>query len=516
MNKTVPFAVRRRFSDGHIAILQNPLSAAQPQPKDRGEISAFVPGLALRPAALKGATSLPNGGGDAKAGSAAQQFEGKGHEGSDDLQFQHRSSNIIPHRPHSGDKVAPDDTTCYQSDLPRFYMRHNQIEKTVLTAGLFVGLCLAANAQPTTPAMQTKAPTRQEVRAAIERGLAYLQRSQNSNGWWSTPDQPAVTALVLTAMNLEPTGRFQRNRTSEMNRGFDYILSCAKPDGAIQKAGLANYNTSLSLLALTTAADTNFLPVILKAREFIAGTQIDVGVKGTNDTPFDGGVGYGSKYDHSDMNNTLIAIEAMRASEALFLKDAPSAISQMPDLDWKAVVHFLQNCQNLPGTNTADWVSSDPKDRGGFVYYPGYSMAGGVTNSQTGKVALRSYGSMSYGGLLSYIYAKLSKNDPRVVAVLDWLRSNYTIDENPGMGQQGYFYYLHLMTKALTAVDEDRLKLADGTEVPWRDQVAARLLKLQKPDGSWVNPEPRWWEADPVLVTCYAVLTLEMLEWRMP
>jgi len=42
------------------------LSAAQPQPNDRGEINAFVPGLALRRAALKRATSTPNGGRDAK------------------------------------------------------------------------------------------------------------------------------------------------------------------------------------------------------------------------------------------------------------------------------------------------------------------------------------------------------------------------------------------------------------------------------------------------------------------
>jgi squalene-hopene/tetraprenyl-beta-curcumene cyclase len=395
-------------------------------------------------------------------------------------------------------------------------MHHKIIETSVLAAGLFCGLGLGANAQPAAPTLQTNVPTRQEVRAAIERGLAFLQKAQNSNGWWSTPDQPAVTALVLTAMNLEPTRRFQRNRTSEMNRGFDYLLSCVKPDGSIQKAGLANYNTSLSLMALTSAADTNFLPVMFKAREFIASTQIDMGVKGTNDTPFDGGVGYGSKYDHSDMNNTLTAMEAMRVSEALFPKDVPASAAQVPDLDWKAVAQFLQNCQNLPGTNTADWVSSDPKDRGGFVYYPGHSMAGGVTNSQTGKVALRSYGSMSYGGLLSYIYAKLDKEDSRVVAVKDWLRSNYTIEENPGMEQQGYFYYLHLLTKALIAAGEDRLKLANGAEVLWRDQVAARLLKLQKSNGSWVNPEPRWWEADPVLVTCYAVMALEMLEWRMP
>jgi squalene-hopene/tetraprenyl-beta-curcumene cyclase len=364
-----------------------------------------------------------------------------------------------------------------------FHMQQKVMKTSVVAAAVFCGLCVGSNAQPATSSVPTNAPTRPEVRAAIERGLAFLQKAQNSNGWWSTPDQPAVTALVLTAMNLEPTHRFRRNRTSEMNRGFDYLLSCVKPDGSIQKAGLANYNTSLSLMALTSAADTNFLPVILKAREFIASTQIDLGVKGTNDTPFDGGVGYGSKYDHSDMNNTLTAIEAMRFSEAFFPKDVPAFAAQTPDLDWKAVAHFLQNCQNLPGTNTADWVSSDPKDRGGFVYYPGHSMAGGVTNSRTGKVALRSYGSMSYGGLLSYIYAKLGKEDPRVVAVKDWLRSNYTLEENPGMEQQGYFYYLHLLTKALTAAEEDRLKLANGAEVLWGDQVAARLLKLQKSNG---------------------------------
>jgi len=37
------------------------LSAAQPQPNDRGEINALVPNLALRRAALKGATSSPSG-----------------------------------------------------------------------------------------------------------------------------------------------------------------------------------------------------------------------------------------------------------------------------------------------------------------------------------------------------------------------------------------------------------------------------------------------------------------------
>ena len=80
------------------------------------------------------------------------------------------------------------------------------------------------------------------------------------------------------------------------------------------------------------------------------------------------------------------------------------------------------------------------------------------------------------------------------------------------MEQQGYYYYLHLMTKALVAVGDDGLRLKDGKEVRWRDEIATRLLKLQKPDGFWSNPEPRWWEADPVLVTSYSVMTLEMID----
>ena len=361
-----------------------------------------------------------------------------------------------------------------------------------------------------------KAPSRAELKQAIDRGIQFLLKAQNTNGWWSTPDQPALTALALTALNLEPSHQLQRHRTSEMSRGFDYLLACAKPDGSIHKNGLANYNTSLAVVALTTASDPNFLPVIANARRFIAGTQIDMGVRGTNDTVFDGGVGYGSKYQHSDLNNTLTAIEAMRVSEGLFPKDAPANTEAVADLNWKAVAQFLRNCQNLPDDNNWAWVSSDPKDRGGFVYYPGHSMAGGVTNSATGKVALRSYGSMSYGGLLSYIYANVDKKDTRVTSVLEWLRTNYTLEENPGMGQQGYFYYLHLMTKALTAVGEDRLRLASGEEVAWRDQVAARIIALQKADGSWLNPTTRWWESDAVLVTSYAMLTLEMLEAHQP
>ena len=171
----------------------------------------------------------------------------------------------------------------------------------------------------------------------------------------------------------------------------------------------------------------------------------------------------------------------------------------------------MQNCQNFPKYNTNKWVSEYPDDYGGFVYYPGYSMAGGRTNETTGKVSLRSYGSISYNGLLSYIYANLKKNDPRVQAVYDWLKANYTLDENPRLGQNGLYYYYHTMAKALSTYGVDELVLKDGKVVNWRKELAMKLLNLQKQDGSWSNESNRWMEKDPILVTSYSLIALEFV-----
>jgi len=349
---------------------------------------------------------------------------------------------------------------------------------------------------------------RHEVQRAIDRGLVWLQASQNSNGWWSTPDQPAVTALALTAFKGEPGGRYQTNEPAWLKQGYSFLLGCAQAGGGIHQSNLVTYNTSISMMALLAANRAEYEPTILKARRFLVGLQGDFGEKGKADEVFDGGIGYGTKYEHSDMGNTLAALEALYYSKRL-IEDKNLADAR--DLNWDAAIQFLQNCQNLPAFNKQKWVSDDAANKGGFVYYPGHSMAGGVTNAATGRVALRSYGSISYGGMLSYIYANLQRDDPRVLAVFDWLRRNYTLEENPGMGPQGLFYYFHTMTKALTAYGVSRLETGDGRSIDWRKDVAMRLINLQQRDGSWSNDNGRWWEKDPALVTAYAVLSLEMI-----
>ena len=349
-----------------------------------------------------------------------------------------------------------------------------------------------------------------EVQGAIDRGLAWLQTNQNSAGWWSEPGQPALTALALTAFKGEPTGRYTKTEPPWLKKGYAHLLSSVQPDGGIHQSNLVTYNTALSMMALLAANKPEHDATIRKARNFLIGLQRDFGEQGRIDDVQDGGIGYGSKYEHSDMGNTLAALEALYHSKHL-VEDKNLADTR--ELNLAAAISFLQNCQNLPAYNHQPWASDEPKDKGGFVYYPGMSMAGGETNAATGRVALRSYGSISYGGMLSYIYTDLKRDDPRVTAVFDWLRANYSIDENPGMGAQGLYFYIHTMTKALNAYRIHELALKDGRKLDWRREVAMKLLNLQQRDGSWSNDNGRWREKDASLVTAYVVLSLEMI-WR--
>jgi squalene-hopene/tetraprenyl-beta-curcumene cyclase len=144
---------------------------------------------------------------------------------------------------------------------------------------------------------------------------------------------------------------------------------------------------------------------------------------------------------------------------------------------------------------------------------PGYSFANEGQPIDE-KTPLRSYGSMGYAGLKSYIYAELKKDDPRVAAAVNWLKHNYTLDENPGIGNAGLYYYYHTFAKALTAYGDDTFTDAAGKVHDWRYELMNKLVSLQKNDGFWVNDNGRWWENNPVLVTSYSLLALEIAQAR--
>ncbi|HMP59856.1 MAG TPA: hypothetical protein PKD86_10920, partial [Gemmatales bacterium] len=125
---------------------------------------------------------------------------------------------------------------------------------------------------------------------------------------------------------------------------------------------------------------------------------------------------------------------------------------------------------------------------------------------------LPGYGSMTYAGIKSLIYAGVDKNDPRVQAALGWIRRNYTLDAHPGMpasrAEHGLYYYYHTLAKCLHVLEIKELEDAAGTKHDWRRDLLQALARRQRPDGSWINDQDRWMEGDANLVTGYALMAL--------
>ena len=363
---------------------------------------------------------------------------------------------------------------------------------------------------PESPRAQLRAPTTaptaaqttERLAAISDRAAAYLLRTQDKvAGGWSIPGPaeqrphlPAITALAATGLKMKSArttadapGKGDAPTAAALDasaaRALDYILSHAKPDGGIYDAILPSYNTAISLSAIALFDTPEAKRAVAPAQEFLKrsqwGTITPVGVGGakgreapvlpgdapaiTPDHPFYGGLGYGNR-GRPDLSNLAFAVQAWHDSGL-----------SVEDEAYKRAVAFIQRIQMVPaeqnslepGTGNdqpyAAGISPEESVYGGFIYATaenqqtigqGQSFAGRIVETlDDGTVVsrLRSYGSMTYAGFKSYLYAGLLPNDPRVKAAEKWMGRNWSLRENPGIGTDGYYYYLIMMGRAMTA-----------------------------------------------------------------
>jgi squalene-hopene/tetraprenyl-beta-curcumene cyclase len=358
----------------------------------------------------------------------------------------------------------------------------------VFVAGVLVGAAPKQN--------PTRTPDPASYDRVVRPALDYLRlHGQAEDGSFSKQLGPGVTAVVLT-------GALQTGRVSPQEpwvaKGLKFLESYIKSDGGIYDTRHDNYTTSVAMMAFVAAnRDGKYNTIIANAQKFLKKIQWDEDESIDQNNPFYGGIGYDSQ-KRPDMSNTQFAIEALKASG---IKSDDPALQ-------KALI-FLSRSQNLHTEhNFAPFTEKiDDDDNGGFIYSPtggGDSKAG--TNERTG--GLRSYGSMTYAGLKSMLYAAVDKEDPRVKNAVDWLRKHWSVRENPGMGQVGLFYYYHTMSKALATLGEDPFVDSKGMKHAWRVELFEELARRQHPNGSWTNPADRWYEGDPNLVTGYVLMAL--------
>ena len=333
---------------------------------------------------------------------------------------------------------------------------------------------------------------------AIERAVNFLKTRQARDGSFRTgaPNTAfdlGITGLVVKALANSPGGIREADKAS-VSKAAKFIVSHQRSDGGIRGSMLGTYTTSIAVISLKALNDSKYQSRIDRALRYLKEQQVssENGYDPKKDKTF-GGFGYGGSKDRADLSNTQMVLDAF---EAAGLSKSDEA--------YKEVAVFLSRCQNNSETNDQAFAGTD----GGGVYNPTESKAGAYAKPD-GSKGLRSYGSMTYALFKSMIYANLAKDDPRVTAAMGWIRKNYTLDENPGIGQQGVYYYYHTFATALDAYGEDVITDDKGVQHDWRKELTDKLIALQKPDGSWENEQDRWQEGDPVLVTSYAILALE-------
>ena len=353
----------------------------------------------------------------------------------------------------------------------------------------------------------------------VVKGVNYLVKKAKDGKWFlaGAPD-PGITAMCLTAVLMLPESQRTKEIKDTINKAINFLLSCQDKDGAFSSSGVPVYVTSATIQAFLASGRPDLKPAIRKGMNFLLMMQ---NIERRGYTPGDrdyGSIGYGGDM-RGDLSNLQMAIDSLRSA----------GLSSDNEALVKALT-FLQRTQNLSSVNhykTKRKIGGKlytvvPGNDGGAAYYPGYSNAGFIKLSD-GTLIPRSYGSMTWALLKSYILCGLDKNDERVKAAWKWLQEHYTLDENPGFPKdqrklnkqyQGLFYYYLTMARTLTimGIDKIRVPKKEGDKITWtvhnwREEILAKLKSLQREDGSWINEKsPRWFEGNPDLATAYAVL----------
>lgn len=349
------------------------------------------------------------------------------------------------------------------------------------------------------------------------RAMDYLTSRQGMEtmGFDDDPETqtlPAITGLVITGFMLDPGVDERHPVVSTATR---YMLKHVQPDGGIYKDILPSYNTAICISALSMVNKPEALNAMLNATEFLRTLQYsDTNSSNPNDPgfeepitinhPYYGGVGYG-KHERPDLSNLSFFIQAMH--------DAGVSTN---DVAYQRAQVFLSRVQMNDQVNEMPYA--DGTDQGGFIYatveniesvdgLAGQSQAGTMTETtESGAelVRLRAYGSMTYAGFKSLLYSNLDPDDLRITEAWKWIEQNYTLEENPGLGMQGYYYYLCTMARALDAAGVDEI---NGKN--WREEMIDKLFELQFGNGAFRTFDARWMENNDILIAAYALIAVQ-------
>lgn len=362
-----------------------------------------------------------------------------------------------------------------------------------------------------------------QMRRALDRGMAYLESQQRSNGSWRSEsyavhrDGWALTPLALKPLGYAPNTLATLGSWAKGRHFLQGILDEAGNVDPTVTLSYPVYTASLTIAAMSRAFDEDSAALREACAEMLLAHQLNERLGWQTDDAAFGGWGYSARplqrpadgaqapmFD-ADLSSTLFALGALRLA----------GVSADDPAIQDALV-FVERCQNFTYGQASEF------DDGGFFFTPtsdGPNKAGIAGSDAAGRTRFRSYGSMTADGLRALLRCGLSTDDARVVAARSWLDSHFDATANPGDFPEArrtdqasaYFYYAWSYAHAVRLMDTGTMRAADATAVEHRRALAESILDRQRADGSWANEFSAMQEDDPIIATSLALGALGAL-----
>lgn len=359
--------------------------------------------------------------------------------------------------------------------------------------------CVGACGREAAPAPAVVvSPRTAAIDAALGRGARFIASHQRADGaipsraYAALKDGWSLTPLAVLALRLAP---HDEATTAAYRRGVDFVATLAGPDGKLREAPDVSYPLyayAIGALVLGAPDNRRHRAVHGKLLEALRALQFTerTGWRAA-DASF-GGWGYARRPPHRDDRG--LDESQLSANLSATLLAAGALVLGGVTLDDPALAAargFVERCQNL---------ATD----GGFFFSPALADANKAGALDGG--GFRSYGSMTADGLRALLRLGRPPGDPRVAAATAWLDRRFDAARNPGdfppvaevRRDSAYYYWAWSAAHAARHLGRE----------PWAEALAAELLRLQAPDGSWRNPASEMREDDPLIATSFALAAL--------
>ena len=294
----------------------------------------------------------------------------------------------------------------------------------------------------------------EKSRLAVERGLQYLKRTQNSDGSWTDKigrkvhyeyrgrmgKHVGVTALACIAFLAEGSLPGRGKYGEQVEKGLDFILKNVQTNGFITCDESRMYSHAFATLFL---AEVYGMTGMERVKEKL---KLSVGmiVQAQNET---GGWRYQPGADDADMSITVCQVMALRA--------ARNAGINVPKASIDRAITYVRNSANL--------------DSGGFMYQHEVGPSGRVQRSRT-TFPLTAAG-------ITALYGAGIYEDRFIDAGLQYL-SRHRPRRYDALNTFDYYYGMYYGT--LAAFQRGGSFWTRWHSDTWRD-----VLSLQNSDGSW-------------------------------